>query len=389
MTGNNTSVHYLRTERLIKARQADSAKGKIEEMALAREILKPADLDEEASLATLAYLHYRYMTPFERTQEFALQYQKWYAIKQRETRGRVGRRTHKDHLAMWPNSYVTTLWRARQRADALGMPYDRYIISGMDRANKRGTSYIPTPNQLYEDAVVADIEKDRDRLRKDGRIELLPRDCNPNFFSENYVADPVQVAARDAITAEILSTGKSRRAAVLARYLRERRLISEADARQRLGNELVDAALDERLVNPVRMDQPIEQGAKPVPGCFGYHRSLPNTMCSVCPVVSTCIERGAVVETVLLKRHGTTDIHGSRTREQNRKRQQRKRDRARAGATMTLQKEKRVLRELGNPKLKEQRLKAKVRRDGKKSKKPEESLIPKNREDMPQPEPQG
>src|SRR5687767_8153973 len=101
MTGNNTSARYLRAERLIKARLADPVSGQIEEMALAREILEPEDFDHEATLATTAYLNYRYMTPFERTQEFALQYQKWYANKQRDTRGRVGRRVTKNHLAMW------------------------------------------------------------------------------------------------------------------------------------------------------------------------------------------------------------------------------------------------------------------------------------------------
>lgn len=162
-------------------------------------------------------------------------------------------------------------------------------------------------------------------------------------------------------------------------------MISEAEARHRLGDELVDAALGERLFNPVRTDQPIEQGA---PGCFGYHRSEPHTMCGRCPVVSACIERGGAVETVLLERHGTTDLRGLGIREGNRKRKQRERDRKRAGATMTLQEEKRVLRELGDPKLKEKRLKAKVRRDDKKSKQPKE--VPKEPEGAPQgPEPQG
>ncbi|WP_342316127.1 hypothetical protein [Lysobacter sp. FW306-1B-D06B] len=357
--------------RLLAVKRADPEQGRIEEMCFAREILEPEDFDLEADLATLAYLDYRYMTPYERTEAFMLAYQKWYAIKQRDSRGRVGRRVQRAHLSAWPDARITMFWRARQHADALGVPYGRYIIAAMNKASDDGTSELPAPNQLYSDDVVAHVSKQLAGLFKSGTIPLLPRDCNPRFFSENYTGDPVQRGALDAIEADIRKTGKVNQAARLARYMRESRLISEDEARCRLGDDLVDAALGERLSNPVRPDQPLDEGVATRPGCFGYYRSTPNTMCGSCPVVTACIERSAVVDRVLLERYGTLDIRGLRNREGDRKRKQRERDRKRAGMTMTLQEERRVLRELGNPKLKQKRLKAKERRDGKKAKKQE------------------
>src|SRR5207342_1118367 len=122
----------------------------------------------------------------------------------------------KDKLSMWSDREVTSFWHARQHADLLGVPYDRYIISVMNRAIEVGATHLPSPNQLYSDQIAAHVEKDLAPVRAAGTIPLLPRDCNPRFFAENYTGDPVQVAALDAIEAEIHKAGKVRRAGMLS-----------------------------------------------------------------------------------------------------------------------------------------------------------------------------
>lgn len=363
----NSKDLFLRTQRLIAARLSDPDRGRFEENCFVHEVLDPADLELEAALATTAYMNYRYKTPFQRTEEFALQYQKWYEIKQKKRRGRAGRKAHKSALSMYPNSQITMFWRARQHADALGMPYDRYIIAVMDRANELGTTELPAPNQLYADDMVRHAAKELDVLCKARVVHLLPRDCDPRFFAENYVGDPVQIAALDAIEFEVRALGMNSQAPRLSRYMREQRLISEPEARRRLGDVLVDAALSERLLNPVRSLEPLPDGAHVVPGCFGHHSSSPASMCQDCPLAGACAEHVAKVETTLIQRHGTVNVKAMRVRERNRVRKQRERDRKRLGKTMTLQEQERLLRETGNPKLKATRLKAKERRDGNKA----------------------
>lgn len=360
---NNAAQRYVRTERLVRAKRAGVASGEMEEMCLAREILEPGDFEVEAMLATRAYLDYRYKTPWARTQDFALAYQKWYAHHQLETRGEVGRRTQKHHLSMWPDRGITSLWRARQHADLLGMPYEWYVIAAMRSARDRGTTELPAPNQLYGAKVFADVERHLQEWQKANRFDVMPRDCDPHFLEENFQGCPVQLAALDAIEKDIRSRPGSQRPERIADYMHSRRVISEFEARRRLGDDLVDEANGTSPAARVRPKQQLDQSAPPRPGCFGLPHLSVDTMCASCPVADACAERAAAIDALLIDRHGTTEVRAARVREGNRKRKQRQRARQRSGASMTRQEHDRVLRELGNPKLEEKRLKAKQRRD--------------------------
>lgn len=48
----------------------------------------------------------------------------------------------------------TGLWRARQFADALGMPYELYIEIAMERLMRYKRPFLPRPQQLYSDDAV-------------------------------------------------------------------------------------------------------------------------------------------------------------------------------------------------------------------------------------------
>lgn len=389
MTSNSRAARFARTERINNARLVDPATAQIEEMALARELLTSEDVNAEVYLSTTAYLDYRYKTPYQRTQDFMRKYQKWYANKQAHRGGR-SRWMRWGNLSMCRDRDFTCFWRARQHADLLGVPYDRYILSVMNRDIERGTTELPAPNQLYSDGLARYVEKELAPLRKSGTIGLLPLDCNPRFFAENFIGDSVQLAALDAIEADVRDAGKVNQVGKLHYYMRQRRLISEHEARRRLGDAMVDAALSERPPSIERPWQPLATQDVACPGCFGCHQSS-SPVCSSCPFAVQCVERARQVDGLLLERHGTLDVRALRVRAGNRKRKKRQRERARAGATMTLQEEKRLIRELGNPKLKEKRLKAKVRRDDRRRKEQEVSapVVEGAKPDpQPQPEPQ-
>ncbi|GAB3091350.1 hypothetical protein [Lysobacter terrae] len=381
-----------RTEKINKAKLSDLASGQIEEMVLARELLESFDFVTEAHLNTTAYLDYRYKTPYERTENFMRTYQKWYAKQQEQRRGEVGRWIKRTNLSMCSDRAFTCFWRARQHADLLGVPYDRYMISVMGRASEIGTTELPSPNQLYGDDLAPYVEEDLAPLRKSGTIELIPRDCDPRFLVENHMGDPVQRAALDAIEAEIRRAGKAKHADGLYYYMRQRRVIDEAEARRRFDDEVVDEVLSRPASSFERAYEPLELPCMTAPGCFGCHQST-EPACAECPFAVQCVERAGKVHALVLERHGTLDVRGLRIREGNNERKQRERDRKRAGMTMTLQEEKRILRELGDPKLKEKRLKAKERRDKRKQQELEASKpgigTSKLEPEQPEPRPQG
>lgn len=367
MSRNEKFVKFQRAVGISEAhRSSDPEAGPLAEMQLAHELLDSAYFEHEADLVTTAYMNYRYQTPYQRTESFMLEFQKWYAIKQMDDYGREGRRVKKDSLAMWSKREVASFWRARQHADALGMSYGPYITATMNRAVELGYKRLPAPNQLYTPELLSHAIAVHDNNSASRRYGLLPNDCDARFFAENFAGDLVQLAALDAIEADVRMAGVSKGARRLAQYMRERRLISEDEARRRLGSELVDAALTERLLNPPRIEHLLVQERGSVPGCLGYHRAI-NPVCGACPAVSACMDRAGKLTGLLQAKHGTAEVRALKIKEGNRERQQRRRDRARAGMTMTLQEEKRILREIGDHKATKKRQEAKIRRDTKKA----------------------
>lgn len=49
---------------------------------------------------------------------------------------------------------MTMIWKARQKADELGVPYDIFCMSGMKAAIGRIWQRIPSPAQLYSDNII-------------------------------------------------------------------------------------------------------------------------------------------------------------------------------------------------------------------------------------------
>lgn len=344
MSKDNRVYRHERTMALAKARLSpDTSVGEIAELVAARETIETETFANEADVNSSAYLNYRYMSAYERTDYFAERYQFWYAYHQEHSKWRIGRRHTKHALTAWSRREVAAFWRARQHADAMGIPYDRYFTGAFNYANEKGWSKIPAPNQLYAPEIVGGVLEYWSTIQKDRRVELLPRDCDPRFFAENYVGDKVQIEALDAIQRDVESRGIAFSAGLLSRYMREEKVISEAEARARLGDVLVDEALDERLRNAPRTDHALQQLTPSNPGCFGLYEVKPRPLCLQCPVAMACQDRVQAVEEAMVEKFGSTDPRATHERELARIRKERQRSLDRSGATMTLQEQKRLL----------------------------------------------
>ena len=94
---------------------------------------------------------------------------------------------------------LTGLWRARQHADALGMPYEIYVELAMERLMRYKRPYLPQPQQLYSDDAVAAARKgwfDRQETRV-----LVAAD--ERYRNQFYVGLPVQDAHRRWVIEQI------------------------------------------------------------------------------------------------------------------------------------------------------------------------------------------
>lgn len=238
----------------------------VAEGVISHERINPEWLQEESAIINTALPPYRFMTPYERTDAFMREYIGLYPAKQQQLTGRKGRPITKISLPMWSDREAAGFWRARQCADLLGMPYREYIRAAMDDAIAHNHKQLPSPNQLYTDRVFDSVRKVKTDLRASGRWGPLGRVPDARYLVENYRAEPVQIAMRDLIQQEVIATPKASRHRELRHYMRELRVIDEADARLRLGDELVDSALGEKLLNPVRASEPTEGPYHP--GCF-------------------------------------------------------------------------------------------------------------------------
>ena len=117
-------------------------------------------LIEELHLSTTKWFDYRFVGPAEATELFAAMYQKAFQLgwrhhfDYREAENEKGVRETSKHLQISAEERTkqlrerTGLWIARQRADALGVPYDFFAREAIEAHMNYGYQTIPRPSQL-------------------------------------------------------------------------------------------------------------------------------------------------------------------------------------------------------------------------------------------------
>lgn len=194
----------------------------------------------ELGLFTAKWFDYRHLTPLKATIHYIDCYAKVYRQKYEEhfdaiTAEVIATDTFEKLLlalddpkkATKTRGKISSYWRGRQFADAIGIPYDLYIDLAMDfRLRYWKQRYLPKPGHLYGDMVLEKVQSRWHEIQT-GRLYLAE---NPLFRATSYQGLPDQDSYHEWIFYQ--STLRNEPERFLARMIKQNELPKEkAEAR--------------------------------------------------------------------------------------------------------------------------------------------------------------
>ena len=193
---------------------------------------------EEPELQRKRWFDYRASLPGQLTLHFLKAYKEvyreWYARVRDYSEAAVIPVVHFKDL--FTSRELLHFWNARQAADRIGCNYHFYLRFAMERCIERGWSYLPRPNQLYNDELIHDA---RNAWEESLRVNLrLP---HSDFYkAENFTGLPEQVDYYEYI--ERMVHGREHKHMLLSRLIYREGAISEDNAEKIFGTDLVSKA---------------------------------------------------------------------------------------------------------------------------------------------------
>lgn len=321
----------LSTSKLLKIAQRArtlSGSGRLPFHAyLSRLLVRRSDIEREAQLHAKKWPEYMGMTPLEATEEFARVYRQ---IGIEAYGSSLGKNTEEVRLinpelvANRPGEIVS-LWRARQEADELGMPYGLFIEAViLGRVASDRWTRIPRPNQL-----LGKLTRPRayGALKSAALIRYLSiASRNPRFQASNYCGHPDQNAMHAYIVGVVHDIGM--REEVVAAFMGPDGLLDVELASRLFGSKIAQAAAELCTVaRQARME--IDDFR---PACLGFFPGPNRPECEHCPVRSQCRSLTRSARELVAREHGDEDPKAQHEREAAKFRKRRQRDRASVAA---------------------------------------------------------
>lgn len=194
---------------------------------------------KEASLFDTKWFDYRFLHPARATALFAHFYRQAYKDEMR-TRADMKRAPYMepipfiiDGIFKVSQRNLSGLWKTRQVADGLGIPYDRYCSYLMRETERRGWQWLPKPSQMYAEELVAIAVS---KWLEDTAIRLfLPTD--KFYLAENYEEHPYQIDFHKYLFA--LTEARLNRDYFVARLLFDAKVLPIDIATQHFGKEFI------------------------------------------------------------------------------------------------------------------------------------------------------
>jgi hypothetical protein len=319
---------------------ANTNENRLRELHKLARLIPREHLAREATLMIQKWPAYRFMPPMQATRLFHAEYVKAYKEHHKRTvdlheseKIKIGEKLDMRR----PNAHLTQLWVARQRADALGMPYSHYLRFEFGFAERRKRKHPPQPNQFgpnprNEEAWSAKIsEYWTDDMR---RIELNRMAPRAQFAVENDRGLPAQWRFREELVA-LAQALPDFFEALISRYVVELRYLREEDCAP-LGTGIVARAL-ERARAETGPCAPVPHEHDPcAPGsllqsCFGVP-GIPDDepVCRTCPHRALCGRTREYVLAETLKKTGSADPRDAARKRKIRERVARHRARKKA-----------------------------------------------------------
>lgn len=206
--------------------------------ALAVQFVSLNLLQDEAELFTTKFWDYRFLHPVQATQLFAHEYAraKKHAVERRTDIwvGRNMKGIKADCIFELPQRTITGLWKGRQMADRLGIPYDFYCAYAMLFADVARWENLPAATQLYGVSVPVHLRQTDfavSMVTYIGRAWISRCETSngyathPAYLAENFVGGQEQVAYLNTMTDRIKHS--SHPAAVLASIMEKGQINKE------------------------------------------------------------------------------------------------------------------------------------------------------------------
>lgn len=280
-------------------------------------------LQDEPTLSASCWPEYLYLSPLDRTRRFTTEYlnaYKFYAKRMIDHRKVAHLCPVNELLEYNAATFISSLWRARQQADALCMPYQKYLFPLMQHAlEEEGHTRLPLPNQLYDLAQIKHVVEDWTQSTRD--VTPDTRDWDERLLAINYSGTLAQRHSHDVLI-NLVGNSVGR----LEQFMLRDGLLPESVARARLGDELADRALDRHGSTRI-LPSPTPSTAyiRPCLGLLAIH----GPACSGCPFAAQCERVSLAIDQELRSIYGSADPRADHKRELARDRQRRKRERDR------------------------------------------------------------
>jgi hypothetical protein len=283
-------------------------KARIENNWICAQSMSRKDLEAERELHQSKWFDYRFISPMEATHHFRAEYSKIYQLKYanntdtEEAETRTGVRAGP---AFQCKTELTSFWRARQAADAVGLPYRLFIDVAFEQLIRGGWQRFPHINQLYSAKNLRRIYVAAAAHWEEYQETYFDRSFShlPEYRTESFHAFPAQTAHR-AWVVDVLKTRRGAWAVGNACFVA--RVLSP---------ELALTVFDEEIVARAREEvteatpEPSEPCGVPelLPSCLGLPGALSRTSpeCVACPASDLCARVQAVTLSALKRATGS------------------------------------------------------------------------------------
>ena len=322
----------LAQQQQVQALHAAEAKGGIHacigRAAWTRAHIPAEFLADEPALSTHCWPEYLYLSPIERTRRFTAEYilaYRHFAKSMIAFRDIAHLCPIHECLELNAATNISCLWHARQQADELSIPYEKYLFPLFHHAIEvEGHSRLPLPNQLYHLAQLTHVVDTWEEWVRDGTF--VTRHWDDRLLAVNYQGTKPQQHCHDVLVHLI-----DRRLGRLEQFMLTDGLLPESIARERLGDEMVDRALDRH--GSARGRLPHAPVSTYIPACLGLKVDS-SAACTGCEFVSACERTRRGVDKEMEAIYLSRDPRKARERmlARDRKRRQRERNQNRDSA---------------------------------------------------------
>ncbi|MEM5495441.1 hypothetical protein [Hoeflea sp. AS16] len=294
----------------------------------------------EPDLMMKKWFDYRFISPEDATLLFIRHYQDVFRKKFAEYND-VERAKHVQGIDQ--NKYLsddrtrTQVWKARQRADEFGIPYDFYIWSSFEFALRRKRNMFPQPNQLHHPGKAEEYWLEYLATKWGQALEAgVYKVTHPAYRIENYKDLPAQREYRQSVCERGMESG-NRLPNYIRQYAIDWKQVPAEEFEKYVTPEVFERAMesvqsDLRHFPPEEPDEATVSTTQLWPSCLGLPGSYASTnpVCAACPMASKCAVVSRFIEGNVSARRPAVDPKLEAKREKAKLRQRRKRERDRA-----------------------------------------------------------